>query len=68
MLEQNQIIKIISVAAVVFLPHTLVALIYGMNFEYMPELKWLLGYPWAIGLMIGTAVLPSLYFKRRGWL
>lgn len=39
-----------------------------MNFEYMPELKWLLGYPWAIGLMIGSAVLPYLYFKRRGWL
>lgn len=39
-----------------------------MSFEYMPELKWLLGYPWAIGLMIGSAVLPYLYFKRRGWL
>jgi magnesium transporter len=57
-LEQNPIIKIFSVAAVVFLPHTLVASIYGMNFESMLELKWLLGYPWAIGLMIGSAVLP----------
>jgi magnesium transporter len=67
-LEQNQIIKIVSVAAVVFLPHTLVASSYGMNFEYMPELKWLLGYPGAIGLMSGSAVLPYLYFKERGWL
>ena len=67
-LQQNQIIKIFSVAAVVFLPPTLVASIYGMNFAYMPELKWLGGYPWAIGLMVLSAVLPYLYFKRRGWL
>lgn len=67
-LQQNQIIKIFSVAAVVFLPPTLVASIYGMNFEHMPELKWLLGYPWAIVLMILSAVLPYVYFKRRGWL
>ncbi len=67
-LEQNQIIKIFSVAAVVFLPPTLVASIYGMNFEYMPELKWLAGYPWALGLMVLSAILPFLYFKRRGWL
>lgn len=67
-LEQNQIIKIFSVAAVVFLPPTLIASIYGMNFEHMPELQWLLGYPWAIGLMIGSAILPYVYFKRRGWL
>ena len=67
-LQQNQIIKIFSVAAVVFLPPTLVASIYGMNFDYMPELKWLGCYPWAIGLMALSAVLPYLYFKRRGWL
>jgi magnesium transporter len=67
-LQQNQIIKIFSVAAVVFLPPTLVASIYGMNFEHMPELKWLLGYPWALGLMLLSAVLPYFYFKRRGWL
>ncbi|MFD1882114.1 magnesium transporter CorA family protein [Paracoccus pacificus] len=67
-LEQNQIIKIFSVAAVVFLPPTLVASIYGMNFDVMPELKWTLGYPWALGLMVMSAVLPFLYFKRRGWL
>ena len=67
-IEQNAIIKIFSVAAVVFLPPTLVASSYGMNFKYMPELEWLLGYPWAIGLMIISAIIPYLYFKRRGWL
>ena len=67
-IEQNAIIKIFSVAAVVFLPPTLVASVYGMNFEIMPELSWTYGYPWAIGLMILSAVLPYLYFKRRGWL
>lgn len=67
-IEQNAIIKIFSVAAVVFLPPTLIASIYGMNFEHMPELKWLVGYPFAIGLMILSAILPYLYFKRRGWL
>lgn len=67
-IEQNQIIKIFSIAAVVFLPPTLVASIYGMNFDYMPELKWLLGYPWAIGLMICSGFAPYLYFKRKRWL
>ncbi|MGQ5702203.1 magnesium/cobalt transporter CorA [Sandaracinobacteroides sp. A072] len=67
-IEQNAIIKIFSVAAVVFLPPTLVASIYGMNFEHMPELQWLLGYPWAIGLMALSAIIPLLYFKKRGWL
>ena len=67
-IEQNQIIKIFSIAAVVFLPPTLVASIYGMNFEFMPEFEWLLGYPWAIGLMIVSGIAPYLFFKRKGWL
>jgi magnesium transporter len=67
-IEQNGIIKIFSVAAVVFLPPTLVASIYGMNFQFMPELQWKLGYPFAILLMILSAILPFLYFKRKGWL
>ena len=67
-LEQNQIIKIFSVAAVVFLPPTLVASIYGMNYDFMPELHWYVGYPFALGLMVLSAILPYLYFKRRGWL
>lgn len=67
-LEQNQIIKIFSIAAVVFLPPTLVASVYGMNFRHMPELEWMYGYPYALGLMIAAAVLPLLYFKKKGWL
>ncbi|HEX2255710.1 MAG TPA: magnesium/cobalt transporter CorA [Afifellaceae bacterium] len=67
-IEQNAIIKIFSVVAVIFLPPTLVASIYGMNFRYMPELDWLLGYPFALALMLASAVLPFLYFKRKGWL
>ena len=67
-IEQNDIIKIFSVAAVVFLPPTLVASIYGMNFDYMPELQWGAGYPFALLLMIASAILPYLWFKGRGWL
>ena len=67
-LEQNQIIKIFSVVAVVLLPPTLVGSIYGMNFDIMPELHWDFGYPFSLGLMIVSAILPYLYFKRRGWL
>jgi magnesium transporter len=66
-LEQNQIIKIFTVASVVFLPPTLVASAYGMNFELMPELQWHFGYPYAVGLMVVSALMPYLYFKRRGW-
>ncbi|MET0567955.1 MAG: magnesium transporter CorA family protein [Hyphomicrobiaceae bacterium] len=67
-IEQNQTIKIFSVLAVVLLPPTLVGTIYGMNFKHMPELDWVLGYPWALGLMVISAVLPFVYFRRRGWL
>jgi magnesium transporter len=67
-IEQSGIIKIVSVAAVEFMPPTLVASIYGMNFEAMPELGWRFGYPLALGLMIVSAILPYLFFKRRGWL
>jgi len=67
-IRQNQIIKIFTVVAVIFLPPTLVASSYGMNFEYMPELTWPFGYPMAIGLMIVAAVIPFWFFKRKGWL
>jgi magnesium transporter len=67
-IEQNAIIKIFSVAAVVFLPPTLVASIYGMNFDIMPELKWHFGYPLAIVSMMFSAYLPYRFFKRKGWL
>lgn len=67
-IEQNNIIKIFSVAAVMFLPPTLIASVYGMNFEVMPELAWPYAYPVVLILMILSAVTPYLYFKRRGWL
>jgi magnesium transporter len=67
-IEQNDIIKLFSVMSVIFLPPTLVASIYGMNFEAMPELRWQLGYPWAIALMILAAVLPYLFFRWKRWL
>jgi len=66
--EQNAIIKIFSVAAAVFLPPTLIASIYGMNFRVMPELDWPLGYLFALVIMVASAVLPFWYFKRRKWL
>jgi magnesium transporter len=67
-IEQNAIFKIFSVFSVMFLPPTLVAGIYGMNFVHMPELNWLHGYPFALFLMIIAAAGPLLWFKRRGWL
>lgn len=67
-IEQNEIIKLFSVVAFVFLPPTLVASIYGMNFETMPELHWKLGYPFALLLMVVSAVVPYWIFKWRKWL
>lgn len=66
--EQNNIIKIMSVAAMVFLPPTLIASIYGMNFRTLPELDWPFGYLYSLVLMVISAVVPYLWFKRRGWL
>lgn len=67
-INQNKIIKIFSVASVAFLPPTLIASIYGMNFRILPELNWSLGYPLALLLMLISAVTPFWYFRRRGWL
>ncbi len=67
-IEQNAAMKLFSWAAVVFLPPTLVAGVYGMNFKHMPELQWLFGYPMALGIILVSAVAPYLYFKRRGWI
>jgi len=67
-INQNKIIKIFSVASVALLPPTLIASVYGMNFRAMPELEWEHGYIYAIGLMIASAVVPMLYFRKRGWL
>jgi magnesium transporter len=67
-IEQNAAMKLFSWAAVVFLPPTLIAGIFGMNFHYMPELDWRWGYPASLMLMLVTAVGPYLYFKKRGWI
>jgi len=66
--EQNAAMKLFSWAALIFLPPTLVAGIYGMNFHHMPELSWLYGYPFALTLVVASAVMPLWYFKRRGWI
>ncbi len=67
-LAQAQTIKIFSVLAVVFLPPTVIASAYGMNFEYMPELAWPWGYPMAIALMIGSAFGTYWFFKWKNLL
>jgi magnesium transporter len=67
-IEQSNIIKIVSVVAVLIMPPTLVASVYGMNFQFMPELGWRFGYPLALAAMVVAGVLPYLYFKRRRWL
>ncbi|MDE2598625.1 MAG: magnesium/cobalt transporter CorA [Rhodocyclaceae bacterium] len=67
-INQNKIIKIFSVASVALLPPTLIASIYGMNFQAMPELNWDYGYPFAIGVMIVSVALPLWYFRKKGWL
>ncbi len=66
--EQNAIVKFFSIVAVVLLPPTLIAAIYGMNFEKMPELTWTWGYPAALAAMLASAVLPYLWCRKRGWL
>jgi magnesium transporter len=67
-INQNKIIKIFSVASVALLPPTLIASIYGMNFQFMPELGLQWGYPFALALMLASAIVPMWYFRKRGWL
>ena len=67
-IEQNQVIKIFTLVTVIFMPPTLIASIYGMNFSFMPELNWVAGYPFAIGLMITSTLMFLWYFKKKKWL
>ena len=67
-IEQNAAMKLFSWAAIIFLPPTLIAGVFGMNFDYMPELDWHYGYPASLALMLISAVGPYLYFKKRGWI
>jgi magnesium transporter len=67
-IEQNNIIKVLTIVSVVGVPPTLVASMYGMNFKFMPELDWTYGYLWGLGLIVVSAIGPLLWFKLRGWL
>ena len=67
-IEQNDIVKTLTIASVVGIPPVLVAGIYGMNFRVMPELTWAFGYPLAVELIVVSALVPLLWFKRRGWM
>ena len=67
-LNQSKIIKIFSVVSVALMPPTLLASIWGMNYRFMPELQWELGYPMAIGIMVISAIIPLWYFSRKGWM
>ncbi|MCQ2231561.1 MAG: magnesium/cobalt transporter CorA [Paludibacteraceae bacterium] len=67
-IEQNKIIKIFTIISIVFMPPTLIASMYGMNFDYMPELHWRLGYPFALFMMLLVAVGVVVWFKKKNWL
>jgi len=67
-IEQNKIIKIFTVINIIFLPPTLIGSLYGMNFDFMPELHWRLGYLFALGLMILSVALILLIFRLKKWL
>ncbi|MFY8106506.1 MAG: magnesium transporter CorA family protein [Elstera sp.] len=67
-LEQNQIVKVFSILAVLFLPPTLVGSIYGMNFDFMPELQWRFGYLFSLALMLASALVPFFWLRRKGWI
>lgn len=63
----NEVMKVLTVIATIFIPLTTIASIYGMNFKHMPELEWRYGYAWALGLMLASALGMIAYFRRRGW-
>ncbi len=67
-IEQNKTVKIFTIINVIFLPPTLIASIYGMNFHFMPELSWKYGYVFSIALMILASVSPLYIFKKKGWI
>jgi magnesium transporter len=64
----NEVMKVLTVISLVFMPLTFIAGVYGMNFRFMPELEWRWGYPFALLLMAGTAVCMIFYFKRKNWI
>jgi magnesium transporter len=66
-IEQNNVFRVLTVVSVVGVPPTLIASMYGMNFKHMPELDWTYGYPYALGLILLSAIIPIVYFRIRGW-
>ncbi|MEG9527675.1 MAG: magnesium transporter CorA, partial [Hyphomicrobiales bacterium] len=66
-IEQNNVFRVLTVVSVVGVPPTLIASMYGMNFKHMPELEWTYGYPYALGLILLSAIAPVIYFRLRGW-
>jgi magnesium transporter len=66
-IDQNNIFRLLTVVSVIGIPPTLVASMYGMNFKFMPELDWSFGYAWGLGLILISALIPAIWFKRRGW-
>jgi len=64
----NEVMKVLTIFAAIFIPLTLISGIYGMNFKFMPELEWFYGYPFALGLMGLTAIVLLGYFRRKKWL
>ena len=66
-IEQNNVFRVLTVVSVVGVPPTLIASMYGMNFKHMPELDWTYGYPYALALILVSALAPIIYFRMRGW-
>ncbi len=66
-IEQNNVFRVLTVVSVVGVPPTLIASMYGMNFKHMPELDWTYGYPYALALIVLSALAPIVYFRLRGW-
>jgi magnesium transporter len=67
-IDQNEVVKVLTVASVVGIPPVLVVGVYGMNFKNMPELNWTLGYPYALVLVLISALLPLIWFKWKNWI
>lgn len=67
-IEQNNIFKVLTIVSVAGIPPTLIASMYGMNFRHMPELDWAWGYPWGLGLIVVSTLIPLAWFKLRGWM
>lgn len=66
--RMNEVMKVLTIIATIFIPLTLVAGIYGMNFKYMPELEWVWGYPFVLLIMLAVGIVMLFYFRRRNWL